>query len=304
MSVPDTGTAVGTLKFRNPLLLASGILGESAASMVRVYNSGAAGVVTKSIGSESRPGYRNPTVFEFGSGMLNAMGLPNPGIVDFGEVVRKTRASGVPTIASIFGSSPAEFAALAASMQEYGADAVELNLSCPHVERFGAEIGSTPAMVGEVVKTVRDSVSLPIWAKMTPNVADVAALAGAAEDAGADAIVAINTVKGMAISAKLRMPVLSHSVGGMSGRAVKYVGLRSVYEISGRCGLPVVGVGGISCGEDVAEYLMAGASAVQVGTAVSEGGPGVFGRIAGELSSFMSSEGFSSIREMVGIARR
>ncbi len=304
MTGPDVRAAVGSLGIRNPLLLASGILGESSGSLIRVYKSGAGGVVTKSIGIDPRAGYKNPTVFEFDSGMLNAMGLPNPGIGHFGEVVARTKAAGVLTIASVFGANEEQFSSLAARMQEYGADAVELNLSCPHVEGYGAEIGSTPEMVSSIVRSVRSSVRIPVWAKMTPNVADVAALAKSAEDAGADAIVAINTVKGMAISARLRMPVLSNSVGGLSGKAVKYVGLRSVYEICGRCTIPVVGVGGIYSGEDVAEYIMAGASAVQVGTAVSEGGPGVFSRIADELSRFMENEGFSSIGEMIGIARR
>lgn len=297
-------TAVASVKLARPTLLASGILGETAASMIRVRDAGAGGVVTKSIGSSPRSGYRNPTVFEFEGGLINAMGLPNPGIEQFRKMIADTKAAGVVTVASIFGASDEEFAQLAKSMDSYGADALELNLSCPHVEGYGSEIGGTPERVHAIVSAVKRATGIPVWAKMTPNVSDIGALAEAAEDAGADAIVAINTVKSMAISAKLRRPVLSNSVGGLSGRAVKYVGLRAVWEIASRCALPVVGVGGIYSGEDVAEYLMAGASAVQIGTAVAEEGPSVFGRVAEELSDFMQSEGFSSVREMVGIARR
>lgn len=295
---------IGGLKLRNPTLLASGILGETAGSMIRVYGCGAGGVVTKSIGSDPRPGYKNPTVFEFDGGMLNAMGLPNPGIAGFSDVVAKTRSAGVPVVGSIFGGDEKEFSALATTMESYGADALELNLSCPHVEGFGSELGSDREKVRAVVRAVKDAVGIPVWAKMTPNVADIASLALAAEKAGADAIVAINTVRAMAISAPLRRPVLSNTVGGLSGHAVKYVGLRAVYDISRACKVPVIGVGGIYTGEDAAEYLMAGATAVQVGTAVSEHGPEVFGTIVEELSEFMRSEGFRSITEMVGIAGR
>lgn len=297
-------TVVGSIRLARPTLLASGILGETAASMIRVRDSGAGGVVTKSIGSTPRSGYRNPTVFGFDGGLLNAMGLPNPGIEQFKDVMARTKAAGVVTVASIFGANEDEFANLAKTMDSYGADALELNLSCPHVEGFGSEIGSTPEKVHSIVGTVKRATGIPVWAKMTPNVSDIGALAEAAEDAGADAIVAINTVKSMAISAKLRRPVLSNSVGGLSGRAVKYVGLRAVWEIASRCALPVVGVGGIYSGEDAAEYIMAGASAVQIGTAVSEEGPSVFGRVAQELAKFMDTEGFKSVKEMVGIARR
>ncbi len=304
MAAPDLTCKVGKITIRNPLLLASGILGESSGSMIRVYRSGAGGVVTKSIGMEPRDGYRNPTVYEFEAGMLNAMGLPNPGIEHFSDVISRTRAAGVFTVGSIFGGDENEFSHLAGKMEAYGVDAVELNLSCPHVEGFGSELGSSPERVRSVVGAVRQAVRIPVWAKMTPNVADMGSIAAAAEEAGADAIVAINTVRAMAISARLRRPVLSNTYGGLSGEAVKYVGLRAVYEIGKKCSIPVIGVGGVRSGEDVAEYLVAGASAVQIGTAVAERGPGVFGQVAGELSAFMEEEGFSSLKEMIGIARR
>lgn len=304
MDQPDTRCSVGSLSFRNPLLLASGILGETSGSMVRAFEGGAGGVVTKSIGSAPRRGYKNPTIFQFEDGLLNAMGLPNPGIEAFGEVIARTKLSGAPVIGSIFGSDENEFGKLARAMESFGADAVELNLSCPHVEGFGSEIGGTPEAVHAIVKAVKRATSIPVWAKMTPNAADVALLAESAEKAGADAVVAINTVKAMAVSARLRRPVLSNAVGGLSGHALKYVGLRAVFEIGRRCTLPVIGAGGIQTGEDVAEYIMAGASAVQIGTAVAQRGPEMFGAVADELKRFMAEEGFSSIGEMRGIAAR
>jgi len=301
---PSINTSVGKLKFRNPTLLASGILGETASSMIRVYKAGAGGVVTKSIGKQPREGYQNPTVYLFEGGMLNAMGLPNPGIEYFKGEIEKLKGEHIPTIGSIFSGDAAEFAELAALMESAGADAVELNLSCPHVEGVGSEIGGRAENVYEIVKSVCDRVSIPVWAKMTPNTSDISELAIAAERAGASAIVAINTVKAMAISTELRRPVLSNRVGGLSGQAIKYIGLRAVFEISEKCSIPVVGVGGIYSGRDAAEYIMAGACAVEIGTAVSRYGPEIFGEVNRELEEFMENEQFSSIEEMVGVAHR
>jgi len=301
---PSLETKIGPVRLENPLLLASGILGETAESMVRVHLSGAAGVVTKSIGLEPRRGYVNPTVFEFEGGLLNAMGLPNPGIEYFRHVIRSLKAEGIFTVGSIFDAEPEGFANLGSIMQEEGADAVELNLSCPHARGVGSEVGSDPGNVSRIVRAVRGAVGIPVWAKLTPNTHDIAGLASAAEAAGADAIVAINTVRAMAISSRARMPVLSNASGGLSGRAVKYIGLKAVYDISSVCSIPVIGVGGIYSGTDVAEYLMAGASAVQIGTAVAEHGPELFSKINAQLLRFMKREHFSSLEELKGIARK
>lgn len=300
----DLTCKVGKVSLRNPSMLASGILGETAASMLRVHQAGAGAVVTKSIGLETNEGYLNPTVFSMKEGLLNAMGLPNPGIMDYGEVVERLVSEKVTVIGSIYGSSPSEFAKLARAMEEYGAEAVELNLSCPHAHGVGSEIGSTPEAVSSVVSAVKGAIDIPVWAKLTPNVASTAELAVAAEDSGADAVVCINTVKAMAISADLRMPVLSNGVGGLSGRAIKPVGLRCVYETFERCSIPIVGVGGIYTGTDAAEYIMAGATAFQIGTAVSELGVNVFGSVVSELREFMKREGFADLKEMRGIAHR
>ena len=304
VSTQNMDCKIGKISFRNPSMLASGILGETAESMYRAYRDGAGAVVTKSIGLEPRIGYRNPTVYVTEEGMVNAMGLPNPGIRNYTDVIRSLVSKGVTVIGSVFGASGDEFSQIASEMEEAGTAAVELNLSCPHAKGVGSEIGSTQEDVSEIVHSVRDAVDIPVWAKLTPNVADIADLAEAAESSGADAIVCINTVKAMAISAKLRMPVLSNKYGGLSGRAIKTIGLRCVYEVYERCSIPVVGVGGIYTGLDAAEYIMAGACAFQIGTAVAEFGSGIFGRVISELSDFMERENLKNIKEMIGIAHR
>lgn len=305
MREPKLDSSVGSVKLESPSLLASGILGETAESMLRAMQNGAAGVVTKSIGVEPRDGYVNPTVYSFEEGLLNAMGLPNPGIGHYMHVILKLKKeSGGAVVGSIFGKDEEEFGKLAAIMSSLKVDAIELNLSCPHAKGVGSEIGSDPEMVERVVRSARAHSAVPVWAKLTPNTDDISSLALSAEKGGADAIVAINTVRAMAISAKLRRPVLSNRYGGLSGRAVKYVGLRCIYELFESIRIPLVGVGGIYTGEDAAEYIMAGASAIEIGTAVAEHGPKIFSTVNSGLLDFMKKEKFSTIGEMTGIAHR
>ena len=303
MRTPSLVSEVGNIKLGSPLILASGILGETAESMRRAMKNGAGGVVTKSIGLGPRDGYHNPTVYSFRDGLLNAMGLPNPGMDNYRHVIVKLRSeAGGIVIGSIFGKDEEEFGKLAGAMSSLNVDALELNLSCPHAKGVGSEIGSDPDMVERIVSSAKAHSSVPVWAKLTPNTDDISSLALAAEKGGADAVVAINTIRAMAISAPLRRPVLANRYGGLSGRAVKFVGLRCVYEIYEAVKIPVIGVGGIYAGEDAAEYLMAGASAVQIGTAVAERGPEIFSRVNRELTGFMKRERFGAVREMIGIA--
>ena len=194
--MPDISTEVAGLKLENPLLLASGILDENGYTMKRILKEGAAGVVTKSIGMEERKGYRPPVIAEVDGGLLNAVGLPNPGIANFGEEMKIALSEGKPVIGSIFASSVQDFADLARKMEEYGASAVELNLSCPHVEGFGTEVGSDAALVEEIVNEIKRKIQIPLFAKLSPNVSSMIEIAMAAEKA--DAYVVINTVKGMA----------------------------------------------------------------------------------------------------------
>lgn len=290
------------LRLRNPTMLASGVLDETAATMVEVARAGAGAVVTKSVGRSPREGHANPCVVELDVGLLNAMGLPNPGIEYFSEEVKAVKREGVTVIGSVIGGSEDELAEVAALMADAGADAVELNLSCPHAKGLGTEIGSTPENVERVCRASKERIKVPLFAKLTPNTSSISNLAKAAEMGGADAVVAINTLKGMAISPEARMPILANRFGGLSGPAIRPIGVRCVYEIHDAVEIPVIGVGGISTGRDALEYIMAGATAVQVGTAVWTRGPGVFKSICDDISRFMDEYGYSKVDDMVGAA--
>ncbi|MBI4392445.1 MAG: dihydroorotate dehydrogenase [Euryarchaeota archaeon] len=292
----NTSTTLAGLRLRSPTVLASGILDETGSAMHRAARSGAGAVVTKSIGAKPRVGYANPSCIELdGVGVLNAVGLPNPGVENVAQELWAAARGGVPVIASVFGGTPEEFSEVGGMMAGYGAQAIELNLSCPHAKGYGTEIGTDPALVTEVVRAVKQRVRLPVFAKLAPNVPDIAGLAKAAVAAGADGITAINTVKAMAIDVRAGRPILANRVGGLSGRAIKPVGLRAVYEIAQEVDAPIMGVGGVYTGEDALEYIMAGASAVQVGSAVMERGWDVFAKIDSELKALLDECGYPSV---------
>jgi dihydroorotate dehydrogenase (NAD+) catalytic subunit len=302
--MPGLEVDIAGIRMRNPTMLASGILNETGQSMVDVARAGAGAIVTKSIGLQPREGHPNPCVVELDSGLINAMGLPNPGIDAYAEEVAIALEGGVPVVGSVLGGSEEEIAEVARRMASTGVAALELNLSCPHARGLGAEMGSTPDMVEAVCRAVKASVRVPVFAKLTPNTSSIAALASAAERGGADGVVAINTLKAMAISPELARPVLSNKVGGLSGAALKPVGVRCVYEIFEAVDIPVIGVGGIGSAEDALEYIMAGASAVQVGTAIWSAGTGVFSTICEGLMAFMTENGYESIEGMRGVAHQ
>jgi dihydroorotate dehydrogenase (NAD+) catalytic subunit len=298
----DLSASIGELKLENPTILASGILGETGSSLTKILESGAAAVVTKSIGKEPREGYPNPTVVELEYGVVNAMGLPNPGIDNYADEVKTALKPGKPVIGSIFGKDSEEFVHLAKKMESFGTHALELNLSCPHAKGYGLEIGSDEKAVEDIVSSVKSNVGIPVFAKLSPNVTNIKGIAKAVEKGGGDGIVAINTVKAMVVEPELKMPLLSNGIGGLSGKAIKPIGLRCVYEIFEEVGIPIIGVGGIETGMDAVEYMMAGANAVEIGSAVRWRGPEVFGNVCQEIREFMSKNGFSSIGEMIGIA--
>ena len=299
----DLRTTFAGISLRNPLLLASGIWGESGNSLKGAWDAGAGGVITKSIGSEPRMGYPNPTIETYGNwGMLNAMGLPNPGIEEYPQEIAVAREAGATVIGSIFGADADEFATLAERMVSTGVVALELNLSCPHAKGLGSEIGQDPDQVREVVRAVKRAVKIPVVAKITPNHYDVASLAQAAESAGADAISAINTVRALAIDVHLRRPVLANGLGGLSGPAIKPVGLACVWQIYERVSIPIVGVGGIERPDDVIEYILAGARAVEIGTAVAFHGIGIFSGLAKGLSERLDALRVHRVEDLVGAA--
>lgn len=298
----DLSTTVSGIKLENPFILASGVLDENGYSMLRILNEGAAAVVTKSIGTEERAGYRPPVIADNEYGLLNAIGLSNPGIENFAGEIEIAKEAGKPIIGSIFGSTVEDFVELAVKMQSYNVNAIELNLSCPHVEGVGVEVGSDPNLVEEIVNEIKNKVKIPVFAKLSPNVSDIVEIAKAAEKS--DAYVLINTVKGMAIDVYARSPILSHVYGGLSGPAIKPVGIRYVYEVKKETDHEIVGVGGIEKVEDAIEYIMAGASAVQIGTALYKYGRSLFSRLSQDLRKFMKEERFENVKEMIGVAIR
>ncbi len=288
------------IRFENPLILASGINDKTPEQWIRAHEEGAGGVVTKSIGIEPRKGYDNPTIVELPYGLINAMGLPNPGWKGFLEMVEGYTFD-FPLIVSIFGGTPEEFAFLAEKLSDV-ADAFELNLSCPHAKGYGMEIGQKPENVYEVVKAVKDATDKPVIAKLTPNTDEVTKLGLAAERAGADGVSAINTLKAIAIDIYARRPILSNKVGGYSGPGIKPIALRAVYDLARTLDIPVIGIGGITTWQDAVEFLLAGASALQIGTAVSLRGWKIFREISEGIERYLESEGFSSVRDIIGLA--
>lgn len=293
------------LSLRNPLILASGIWGESGESLAGAWKAGAGAVITKSIGSVPRTGFPNPTVETYEHwGMLNAMGLPNPGIEEYPVEIHAALRSGATVLGSIFAGSAEEFAKLAEEMARTGVRGLELNLSCPHAEGFGTEVGSAPEDVERIVRAVCEKVQIPVIAKITPNTADPAGLARAAERGGAAAVSAINTVRALAIDVELGRPILAHGLGGLSGPAIKPVGLACVWQIYKAVRIPIIGVGGISRAEDVLEYVMAGAHAVELGTAVAFEGISVFGRLAQDLDRLLTRLHVARLEDAVGRAHR
>ena len=276
---------------------------EDAGAMKRIFESDAGAVVTKSIGLKPREGYPNPTVIELEHGILNAIGLSNPGIDNFEEEIKALQKSKIPVIGSIFGSTTREFMKVADKMEKYGANALELNMSCPHAKGYGLEIGSRPELVKKITFNVKKTVEIPVFVKISPNLTDIVKIAKSAEKGNADAIVAINTVKAMKIDINLEKPVLSNKIGGYSGKAIKPIGVRCVYEISRNINIPVIGVGGITTGEDAIEYFMAGATAVQIGSGIYYRELDVFKKINTEIKNWMKNNGYKKLSEIIGVAQ-
>jgi len=268
--------------------LASGVLGVTSSTLRRVHESGADAVVTKSIGPSH-------------GGLLNAVGLTNPGIDSFVEEMIELKKSDVSIVLSIFGNSPQEIADVASKGVEMEPNAIELNLSCPHAEI--AQISHDPSLTYEYVKAVKAAVGCPVFAKITPNASDIVSVGIAAERAEVDAIVAINTVRAMKIDIHQRRPVLGNEVGGLSGPPVFPIAVRCIYDLHKALSVPIIGVGGVTTWQDAVEMHLAGASAIQIGTAVMDG-MDVFREIKEGVENYLQDEGFSEVSEIVGLAGR
>lgn len=292
---------ISGIKFQNPLILASGILGVAPSSMIRLANAGIGANTTKTVGPNARLGYNNPSIIEIDNGsFLNSVGLANPGIEAFipeiKEIKEKTK---VPLIVSVFGDGPEGYAEIARKAEKAGADAIELNVSCPHAEV--ASIGLSPELTKSYTEHVKKAVKIPVFVKLTPNVANIIPIAKAAESGGADAIVAINAVRGLSLDIETGRPILSHGIGGLSGRAIKPIGVRCVYEIYPHIKIPIIGCGGINKWQDVLEYIYAGATAVQIGSAFSEGIE-IIKEILEGLHTFLKNHNISNLQELRGKA--
>lgn len=303
----DLTCSLAGLTLKTPFVLASGVMSTSPALLVRVARAGAGAVTSKSCGAQARAGHANPVAIPWQGGVLNAVGLTNPGLEAELPLLRiakeELRSMGVPLIASIFAPSVEEFARMAAGISAAEPDLIEINISCPNVgDEFGTPFSGSPETAYAVTAAVKGATSIPITAKLAPNVPSIARIALAVEAAGADAITAINTVPGMLIAAHAARPLLSNRVGGLSGWSIKPVALRCVAEICQAVKIPVIGLGGMRTGLDAAEMIMAGATAVGVGSALWPRGSEILTDISDQLREFMQQEGYPDLESMRGKA--
>lgn len=297
----DLAVSLGPLELRSPLIAAAGTVGSvydfADLDALGVY--GAA--VAKSVSHEPWPGRVPPRMAPAGQGMLNGIGIQNPGIDAWRGTMPELSTLPVPVWGSAVGTTAAEYALVAKGLAASGVEALEVNLSCPNLEE-GSMFALNPAASGKVITAVRDATDLPVGAKLSPNSEDIVAVARAASEAGADFLVLTNTVWGMGIDLTTRRPKLSGVIGGYSGPPVKPLALRCVWEVAGALDVPIIGCGGIRSGEDVIEYLLAGASAVALGTAhLAE--PRVGRRILRELDIWCRREGVDAVSDLTGGAR-
>jgi dihydroorotate dehydrogenase (NAD+) catalytic subunit len=293
----DLATRVGSLELEHPVMNASGTLDPLAARAAGLaIDRELALLVTKTVTPLAREGNEAPRVCEVEGGMLNSIGLPNPGLDDFaGTVLPAVRALGRPLVVSIGGFEHADYELACRRLDgEAGIAALELNVSCPNVRSGCISIGSDPGESEAVVRACRAATQLPLWVKLSPNVADLAAIARAAERGGADALVLTNTLRGLAIDHWTLEPLLGGVTGGLSGPALKPVALAAVHTCREACDLPLVGVGGIASGWDALEFLVAGASAVQVGSAAFRE-PLLARRVREELATLLAQRGLAGV---------
>ena len=299
----DLTVDIGNLKLKNPVMTASGTFGYGTeyADVIDIQRLGA--IICKGTTLKPRPGNPQPRLWETAGGVLNSIGMENIGI----EALIKEKAPlwakwKVPVIVNILGESIEDYAKLAKRLDRAaGVSGIEVNISCPNVSAGGMEFGSSPNSAAEVTAAVKAKTSLPVIVKLSPNVTDIAEIALAVAEAGADAISLINTIRAMAIDTQSRKPLLGNIYGGLSGPAIKPVALHMVYQVAKEVEVPVIGCGGIASANDALEFLMAGASAVQVGTAIFTNPRTPLDIVKG-IRGFMEKEGIRSLSELIGAA--
>jgi len=301
--VADISVEIAGMRLKNPFIFASGVFGKEYSELYALSAWGA--VTTKSLTYHPRDGNPSPRIAETPCGLLNSIGLANPGVMRFiKEELPFLNTLSTRKVISIAGETEDEFAKIMDALSPYEGsfDAYELNVSCPNVSRGGMAFGTSAALTRSLVARVRLCTDKPLIVKLTPNVTDIVEVAQSACDAGADAISLINTIVGMVIDIEHRKPLLGNKFGGLSGPAVKPVAVACVYKVASAVSVPVIGGGGISSWRDVVEFLMAGADAVFVGSAVFAN-PTVINDLTDGLSSFIDRGEFSSIRDIIGVAR-
>ncbi len=298
---PDMTVNLAGMKLRNPVMTASGTFGygEEFAEYVDMESIGA--FVTKGLSLKPRAGNPTPRIVETPGGMLNAIGLQNVGIDAFiAKKVPYLRSVNTPAIANFFGNTVDEYAEMARRLDEIPeVAALEVNISCPNVKQGGIVFGTNPDCAASVVAACRAATKKPLIVKLSPNVTDVVVMARACEDAGADALSLINTLTGMAIDLDRRRPVLANITGGFSGPAIKPIALRMVWQVAKAVKVPIIGIGGIMNAVDALEFMLAGATAVQVGTA-SFINPGAAQKIAGDMEAWLAEHGIADIKSLIG----
>ncbi|MBU1343888.1 MAG: dihydroorotate dehydrogenase [Proteobacteria bacterium] len=289
---------------KNPMVLASGILGNSKDILERVHEQGCGLVTMKSIGPEPRDGHKNPTVIDLGHGMINAVGLPTPGHLNMENEWKELEKRDFPLVASVYGGSVKEYQMVAEYVSSKKPDFIEINISCPNSEQHGMIFGINPQSSHDVVSAVKKVIDVPLIVKLTPQAPDIARIAKVCEDAGADAICAINTVgPGMVIDIESRLPVLAFKKGGLSGPMIKPIAVRCVFDIYRTVAIPIIGLGGVSTGEDAIEMIMAGASLVGIGSGVRYRGMDVFQKVADEMETWLLDHHLS-LEQIKGAAHK
>jgi len=299
--MPDLSVDIGGLKLKNPILTASGTFGygEEYASFINLNDLGA--IIVKGLSLKPRMGNPPPRIIETASGMLNAIGLQNVGVHAFIEKkMPYLRTLEVPVIANILGENAEEYRQIAELLSRApGVAALEVNISCPNVSKGGIAFGANPDSAMDVVRRVKTVTDLPVIVKLSPNVTDIAMIAEAVESAGADALSLINTITGMSVDIERRIPHLKNITGGLSGPAIKPIALRMVWQVVNRVKIPVIGVGGIMDASDALEFLIVGATAVQIGTA-NFINPQSTIHILNGLHAYMEKHHIGNIHEIIG----
>jgi dihydroorotate dehydrogenase (NAD+) catalytic subunit len=295
---------IGGIILKNPVMTASGTFGFGTefASIVDLNRLG--GIIVKGLSLKPAAGNPPPRIVETPCGMLNAIGLENIGVEIFiREKLPLLASVSTPVFANIYGKTVEEYAEIAACLNDIAKVAgVEVNISCPNVTAGGVAFGVDPEMAASVVRAVKEKTSKPVIVKLSPNVTDVAVIARSAEDAGADAVSLINTITGMVIDIEKRVPVLANITGGLSGPAIRPVAVRMVWQVARAVRIPVIGIGGIMCARDALEFIIAGATAVQVGTA-NFVNPRATTEIIDGIGQYLDAHGSSNIRELIGSLR-